>query len=360
MAKLCKNFSYNNKNLDDFNLITVDFDHAEDIPLGLEQDVINGEKTRYRPISNQLGKEQAENLTFEIHLMKNPCRLENDSKLIWTREELRAVARWLTSNNYNKWLSFQYKETPEENIEYCGTFNIQPYVIQDKLYGVKAIFNNNSAYGYIRNIKKIKTIANLSSFNVDSDSDLLDDYTYPTLRIEPKLTGDMYLVNLDDCEIIEEGFITVSGNKPTDFNMLKAKVEEYANFKKYEVDYYRDVLGEIKSYGDQTAFQVNFTSVWGERMKCFAFFDKTNGNYKIVEGGYLFMDIKQSLPITMNSQTKTIYDDLGRMVKFEDMGIADVDYMYWLRLIQGNNELLICGNCTIEIEHFEYRKVGAL
>ena len=359
MAKLCKNLSYNNKNLHDFNLITVDFDNGGGISLGLEQEVINGNKTKYRPISNQLGREQADNLEFEIHLMKNPCGINSDRELIWTREELRAVARWLTSNNYNKWLSFEYRESHDENIEYCGTFDLQEYTINNQLYGVRAIFRNNSAYGYVKGIKTSKIIHGFTSMEISSDSDLVDEYTYPTLRITPSLTGDMYLISLNDCEIFKEGTMTVSGNKPTDFLMLQAIVEEYANLKKYEYEYYKDITGEIKNYGDYTALQVNFKSIWGESMKCFAFFDKETGNYKIVEGGYFFMDIKSSLPITMNSNTKTIYDDLGRMIKFEDMGIADVDYIYWLRLMQGSNEILICGDCDIEIEHFEYRKVGA-
>lgn len=56
-----------------------------------------------------------------------------------------------------------------------------------------------------------------------------------------------------------------------------------------------------------------------------------------------------------------IYDHLVQLVTFEDLGIQDVDDIYWFRLLGHDiNKINITGNCTIEITYREPRKVGSL
>ena len=48
------------------------------------------------------------------------------------------------------------------------------------------------------------------------------------------------------------------------------------------------------------------------------------------------------------------------MVHFKNIGIDEEDYIYWLRLISGNNTLLFYGtDCDVKIEYREMLKVGA-
>ena len=47
------------------------------------------------------------------------------------------------------------------------------------------------------------------------------------------------------------------------------------------------------------------------------------------------------------------------LVSFEDLGITDVDYIYWPRLYNGQNSFDISGDCTITFKYREPRKVGA-
>ena len=48
----------------------------------------------------------------------------------------------------------------------------------------------------------------------------------------------------------------------------------------------------------------------------------------------------------------------GPGVTYDKLGISDVGYMYWLRLMNGNNSIMFHGNCEFIIEHIEARKVG--
>ena len=47
------------------------------------------------------------------------------------------------------------------------------------------------------------------------------------------------------------------------------------------------------------------------------------------------------------------------IISFEDLGVKDIDNIYWLRLAYGENELRFTGDATFELIYREPRKVGA-
>lgn len=63
-------------------------------------------------------------------------------------------------------------------------------------------------------------------------------------------------------------------------------------------------------------------------------------------------------PITIDCGKCKISDEVG-LISFEDLGISDVDYVYWLRLYHGTNKLIVKGDTKITFEYREPRKVGA-
>ena len=63
-------------------------------------------------------------------------------------------------------------------------------------------------------------------------------------------------------------------------------------------------------------------------------------------------------PITIDCSKSKIYDSLG-LLSFEDLGVSDIDYLYWVKLYHGTNNLVITGDVTITFEYREPRKVGA-
>lgn len=78
-------------------------------------------------------------------------------------------------------------------------------------------------------------------------------------------------------------------------------------------------------------------------------------------------DNNKSITVTMlkddefyiDCQKLQICDITGSLISFDDLGIADVDQIYFPRLRSGKNELEFKGNAEIEIIYREPRKVGA-
>ena len=62
--------------------------------------------------------------------------------------------------------------------------------------------------------------------------------------------------------------------------------------------------------------------------------------------------------ITMDCQHGMFYSQTG-LFTFEDLGISDVDSIYWPRLYNGQNRFQLTGNATFTFEYREPRKVGA-
>ena len=54
-----------------------------------------------------------------------------------------------------------------------------------------------------------------------------------------------------------------------------------------------------------------------------------------------------------------IYDNKG-LFSFNDLGINDVDYIYWPKIYDGLNRIIICGTrLEVTFQWREARKVGA-
>lgn len=61
----------------------------------------------------------------------------------------------------------------------------------------------------------------------------------------------------------------------------------------------------------------------------------------------------------IDSQKKTIYDELG-LFDLSSLNVEDIGYFYLPRLLNGENNLIISGNCTLTFSWEECRKTGAI
>lgn len=75
-----------------------------------------------------------------------------------------------------------------------------------------------------------------------------------------------------------------------------------------------------------------------------------------VDGGEMELNLLQGSPTTLDSRRSIIKDATG-LVSFTDLGISDVDYIYWPKLYHGENTITITGG-TATIKYREPRKVG--
>ena len=364
MIKLCKDFTFNSQKLSDFGYISVELDDINEETFGLSRELIKGEPTKYRPVVNHLGAEYEDVLTFEVHIVKEESEYSNDSEeMEISRDELRKIARWLTGTELPLWLTFTNTDGQEDEFRYCGVFTDIKGFKTNRLYGLKLTFTNNSPFAYTDDIvTTIRTNGNATT-TITNDSDLLTKYNYPTIQMLSPRVGqqEVYICNLSDCEILEEGTLTLGSTNLDGMIRLHGIIGRFAEIWGYETEFKRDRNGNVVTICNDTAIQVRLIAHDGTEKKCMAFFHETTGKYYIIRGGFIFLTLRQHLQVNINCRQKRIYDGINRMILMKDIGVKDVDYVYFPRLISGDNTLLFYGlDCTFAINRIEERKVGIL
>ena len=360
MAVIYKDFNYMNKSLQEMGLICVDFESESDIPLGLQRTIQKGETNRYRVKSNHIYTSYNDPLEFEIDIVKSVCSNGYDqSEMRFSKNEIREVTRWLSSSTIPQLLITT--DPNDEILNYCGIFtNIESFVVGGEVYGFALTFSNDSPFAYSDIITNKFQLNGITSCVLLNNSDLLDDYIYPVMRIKPKSNTDFYMINTSDSTILDTGKITISGDSDLSLNNFLNAIENFARLKGYTVEYYYDSDKYIKAWANNTALRVKFTEKDGTDHYCFAYYEP-DGSYKIIEGGFITLKLYSDLDIDINCELLIIQDSIGRMVHFKNVGLEDEDYIYWLRLISGYNTILFYGvDCTVEIEYRELLKVGAV
>lgn len=365
MSKECKDFIYRNQRLSDLGFIaSVSFEGSDDLPLGLSREIEKSETNKYRKSANQTGiKYSEDNLSFEIDIMKDPCQYHTQDDLEFTDKDVRKITRWLSSPQFYLPLKCEYASSSQRNsLTYYGIFtNIEKWVIANKTYGLKLTFSCSTPFAYTDDIICTVQAEGNKTLVINNEDDELDDYVYPILNINAAQTGDIFICNLSDCTLLNEGSLypsTVPSGLPID--ILQQKISDYALTKGYETVYQYESDGTtVKTFCDKTAVQFTYKNSQDTEFKCFAFY-LDDGKYKIIRNGMLHLTVNKSLPINIDFQQLRLFDDLGRPVYFSSLGVEDVDQVYWLRLLNGDNNLLFYGkNCTFTLKYRECRKVGA-
>lgn len=359
MAIIYKDFTYMGKSLKDMGLMSVDFDEKLNIPMGLQRTITKGETNRYRVKSNHIYTTYNNPLEFELHIIKDEAKCGYvQSKMKFSREEIRQVTRWLSSTTIPQLLITT--DNNGDTLNYCGIFtNIESFVVGGDIYGFILSFTNDSPFAYSDSIDQKLTLNGLVKTSILNNSDLLDDYLYPIIHIEPKSNTDFYMCNLSDCTVLDTGKIAIGTNISTTTNNFLNKLNTFATENRYKIEFYYGDNKDIKLLGNNTAVRIKLIENDNTEHFCFAYYE-SNGSYKIIEGGFLTLKLYSDLDVDVNCELLTIQDSIGRMVHFKNIGLEEEDYIYWLRFISGDNALLFYGtDCTIEIEYREMIKVGA-
>lgn len=77
------------------------------------------------------------------------------------------------------------------------------------------------------------------------------------------------------------------------------------------------------------------------------------------DGGEMIISMLKDDDFYIDCERLMIHDVTGNLISFEDLGIDNVDEIYWPRLCSGQNTLVFQGDADIEITYREPRKVGA-
>ncbi|MCB6202773.1 phage tail domain-containing protein [Extibacter muris] len=366
MAKSFKDFIFLDKRLSDLDshYIAVDFDQDPDSYFAFARDIEYGDTNRYRSEPGSVRSKPGDKLKFELHIIKDPDVYARQSERIITPSDIRELARWLTSTVSSELLSFEYNGDGDGMPRYYyGQFSdIQSFHVAGDVYGLRLMFDCSSPYGYTDDI--VHTVAcakETASYTITSQDDRLDEYCYPVIRMAPDVTGQAYFLNLSDCCIYDEGTLAPASSNALLMEQLKEKVSDYALAHGYAAEFQLSEDGQrILTVGDDTALCFLYRDSYGQEHKCIACYVSSTYEYYIVRGGFLCFDVNRDLPVTIDADSLFLYDDIGRMVKLSDLGVADTDYMYWPRLMSGENAFLFWADgCTFTLTYRETRKAGA-
>ena len=109
---------------------------------------------------------------------------------------------------------------------------------------------------------------------------------------------------------------------------------------------------------NNTAILFYLTDSYGVKNKYGAYYIE-NGQYYIFHGGFFYCQVQRDLQLKLDCKNLALYDELGRPVVLERVGVQAEDNIYWIRLINGYNTFRAFGNVTLDITYLEPRK-GAL
>lgn len=360
MAKQFSDFIFCGKKISELikaQYVSVEYDSDPSKALGLERDMEKGEATRYKIEPNYFYDTWSNPLEFDLHILKDPCVYTTQSSMEISKSELREITRWLTSSHYPEWIRFSDEDGNLEGWRYRGWFsNIETFVAYGTIYGLKLHFKCTTSFAWTDVITNSCACTTYKNMLVKNDGDDLNDYSYPTIKIHPIKDEEIFICNESDYTLLENGKISVANDDV--FNTIIDKAENYAKLNGYDLEYTGKGAFNIVSICNNTGVQFKLIDNYGCETLCTVFYNTDTKEYKIIAGGFMYMKVYKDLDVVIDCKNMTIEDSIGRMVTYDKLGISDVGYMYWLRLMNGNNSIMFHGNCEFTIEHIEARKVG--
>ena len=143
MAIFGSSFTYNGKSSDDFGVIICASEQPESIPMGLTREILKGEITSRRPVSNWYNTKYSDVLTFEVTITKPENRA-------FSREEIRDINAWLTGPRTPTLLFFE--DEAFDPINYYGVFTDVTNVYGSGILMLTYTFTADSPYGWSTNL----------------------------------------------------------------------------------------------------------------------------------------------------------------------------------------------------------------
>lgn len=171
------------------------FEEISSIPLGLDREINRGESNVYRPRQNHFGATYASPLEFELSVIKNIEEDQND--MIFSRNDIRSIAAWLTSPLYPllfHMTDYEFDAYLEEPIDYYVTFSsIENVVVNGGIVGLTIKATCDCPFGYGQEFSK--EIPANSGITITNTSDNYDGFIYPIIKINPTDNGQITISN---------------------------------------------------------------------------------------------------------------------------------------------------------------------
>lgn len=199
-------FIYNDKSTDEFNVLMATIGSPEETQnLGMSREIVRN-RALNQSVDNIFGSYYSDNLEFPITLVKKDGSY-------FSNADIRQLNRWLIGYNYPKKLELNSDILDLDNVYFNCLFTS---VTTRSLTGIIALTYSvvcDAPYGWedfheTYNITE-STINQPTEIIFHNDSDEIEDYLYPTLKITKIGDGDIEIAFSSDAvgNIILEGLV---------------------------------------------------------------------------------------------------------------------------------------------------------
>lgn len=194
-----KNFTFNNKQLTDFNCRMCSFSASGDVETSdyptITFNVVEvAGNDMFRKTS---AKYEGALQSSPIQICKDICQTDDENKY-FTQQETRAIYKWLDIRDYKK---FTIDNELFENVYFIGGFtSIAPVKHAGRIIGFELIFTADRPYGLSDDITETFSLSGSNLIKtIENDSDDLSSVYPKYLKITIKQAGDLTITNsLDD------------------------------------------------------------------------------------------------------------------------------------------------------------------
>lgn len=309
-------FEFNGHTSDEYGLIVTRIEENDTL---VNRSLQLGEKNKYRPIENHFGTIYGDNYSFKMGVMRNPCRNKN------VVPELK-----------NGILKYDPTYTPYLD---NGIIKFPMNYTADIKNGI--IIPNDSDYLTSNNIRIINAWLTspqyprlLKFIGDDYFSEEIEFFATIT-EVSTEHTSLPYELTYTVTCDSQWGYTPLILCKTTSSSTLPREYSIQNNSDCWEDYVYPTIKVSPKSHGIITIK------------------NKTDNDRTMK------INALKSDDFYIDCRNLKIYDITNSIVSFEDLGIEDIDDIYWPRLAYGENIFEFTGDATFEISYREPRKVGA-
>ena len=322
-------FTYNGKSTDDFGVTVADFNYSSTISSGLTREVLKGENSSYRLVPNHYGTKYSSVIEFTRTLIKK-------DQSSFSREEIEKIVKWLTSPRRPLELevSKNYDDTGssgiiDENEALYSSENEPVYTLEGNLF----ICNNNTKTIVSENIVAIN--------ETETDESMYYNGLFTDIQYE---VGSGGIVGITFTFMNDSPFVREHCRQSYE---LRGANSEYI----YTVECNSD---EEEGYTYPTiTMTYNSTNSLESTLKISNITD--NGNTMICK-------LLSKNETQVNCQYQTV-SSAASSATFDTLGWSEIDDLYWLRLVDGENKLKFSvanAPVNITIDYTVLKKAGEL
>ena len=396
-----KYFTYDGEDSQTHRLAIAGLEQNDDVVFSLGREVLASQLNRYRNRVGHMGTRWSDVLVFNIQFIKSPCDSGSAANMYFTEDEVNEINAWLTSPDYPTLFhmyDYDFERDSSDSMILVDGTNIGAVVVNASgYYPVTYTISDESATASIDATPQYdEEGTEILMVNPPTEIGVHKYNGYYSLIINDKdFLNSITSITVDNVEysnIHTNSWLSTyakEGGKIADSYTILINTEKVLNNKYDYFGVFSDVQAQVID-GNVVGFNCTFTTdspfAWTHEIH-----QEINGSATFtVNSAEKYREIYPLIEITLDSsensretviisnlqdtmslkisllpgdtttidcQRSTIIDRTG-LVSFTDLGISDVDYIYWPRLYHGTNTITIDGNATAVFKYREPRKVG--